>query len=69
MANSISQRSEQLNHIQKLISDFANEPQEKLIKFCLDNRHSLEDIADALGVTSVALRKKYPHLLSKEAKA
>lgn len=67
MASSISQRTVKLNNIQRLIAEYANEPEEKLVQFCLNNRHSVAAIANALSVTPFALRRKYPHLMHKEA--
>ncbi len=59
---SISSKQEKLNQIYSLISELNTESEEKLVKFCLDNRHTLTDIARALGTTKSWLSQKYPHL-------
>lgn len=62
----LSDRTRKLNNIQKLISEMAKEPEEKLVRFCYSEGYTLQRIGDALGVSKQSLKNKYPDLVKGE---
>lgn len=60
--SSISNRGQKFNELQRLITELANEPEERMIGFALSKGHTLTEIASYIGTTKQNLSKKYPNL-------